>query len=495
MQQPFMWIDTGDGWRLINDSEQPVTALAGFSVQWGTDSPADQPEPAVLSFGLLDRTGHVAGHAATFAGLRVLIQLSAQPCYSDLTDAPYHSCAASAASLHATYTPPKPSSTMSSATTIFDGIVSTGGEIEKTSRGWIISLSATSRMVLWKRMQSQGPTSSDARYAGQHWIGSPKDRLTELNRRAAEASAPQALTDGLDLPTACTPYQDDYPSQLDLLHRLFATNRRFPLWCETPSGDKTAISATMLADVTPVGIDDTGRLFVRHGSEKRPALTGDMVSADAAFAVPEPYTQLTIKTKQVKENGDGGLEYSDADTIIGATSLPAQLKTTQKSLSIESDVPTSSTTTKWQQIWQPSDTDRAAVDTLLTTIDLRLRPQNVVFDSLHVDPARRPELYVCSPSGAMLLSGIVASGLTGTDGRPSVSGAWTTIGGTLTFSWQDGRPRFRHETTLWPLPQSSTSVAWQDLTSWTAAFDLLHTVTIAEIGIVTDFTTSTSQEG
>ena len=50
-----------------------------FSIQWGTDDLAEQPEPSVMSFTLRDRTGWLTGRALTLAGARVLVQISEQP--------------------------------------------------------------------------------------------------------------------------------------------------------------------------------------------------------------------------------------------------------------------------------------------------------------------------------------------------------------------------------------------------------------------------------
>lgn len=74
-----MFLDWGDGWKSVNDHAEDVAALAGFSIQWGTDDLAEQPEPSVMSFTLRDRTGWLTGRALTLAGARVLVQISEQP--------------------------------------------------------------------------------------------------------------------------------------------------------------------------------------------------------------------------------------------------------------------------------------------------------------------------------------------------------------------------------------------------------------------------------
>ncbi len=496
MQQPFLWIDHGAGPELLNDHWRDLAALAGFSIRWGTDSPASQPDPAVMTFTLRDTTGHFAGRAATLAGARVLLQVSQQPRYTDMPERTYASYPATrTVDLHASYTPPVPSNPASPAITLFDGILSNGGSVEHTAKGWLLALSATSRMVLWKRLQSAGPASGEARYAGHHWVGTPAQRVAELKRRAQAAGAPTVIADDLDQPLSVTSYTTDYPSMLDLLHRMYATASQMPLWCEYPRKAESYIGYCPLAEPVPIGLDADGRLWVESQNYKddipvRTSVSGRDLAADTGYDVPEPYTQIVIRTKAVKSS-DGVLEYADADTTMGDQGrLPANLKATQKSLTLESDVPaTDASGGLWDGgVWNPSATARAQAAAWLHAINMRLRPSSVTFDSLRTDPARRPYLYQSAPSGPIVLTDSLAGRLTGSDGRPAFSGAWTTIGGTLTFTWKDGRPRLRHEVTLWPLPQveGANTLTWNDMAGYPATYLMLHTLTVSELGSVSE---------
>ena len=77
-QQCFMFLDWGDGWVAVNDHDNDVAALDGFSIQWGTDGIDQQPDPSVMTFRLRDSTGWLTGRALTLAGARVLVQISAR---------------------------------------------------------------------------------------------------------------------------------------------------------------------------------------------------------------------------------------------------------------------------------------------------------------------------------------------------------------------------------------------------------------------------------
>ena len=84
MQQCFMFIDTGSGWTPVNDSAKDIAALDSFTIGWGSDGIDEQPEPAVMTFTMRDKTGRLAGQALTLAGMKVIVQFSDQPRWQDL---------------------------------------------------------------------------------------------------------------------------------------------------------------------------------------------------------------------------------------------------------------------------------------------------------------------------------------------------------------------------------------------------------------------------
>ena len=282
MQQCFMFIDTGNGWTPVNDSTKDIAALDSFTIDWGSDSIDEQPEPAVMSFTLRDRTGRLAGQALTLAGMKVVVQFSNQPRWMDLTPAMggWRDLRIPIDSLHKTYSPDSPDSPDSPSETMFAGSVSTGGSIEPASDGgWLLKLSATSRMAVWKRLQSQGPTDTAAKWNGAHWIGTPSARLAEMNRRASAQGAPEAQLDGLALPSSVAPYtSSDHPSQLDLLHRL-TVGPRLPQWHEVYDGAASTIRPLFLADPIAVHLSTDGRLNVLTDGETRYALSAADIEA------------------------------------------------------------------------------------------------------------------------------------------------------------------------------------------------------------------------
>lgn len=500
MQQPFMFIDFGSGWKPVNSHTGSVAALASFTIRWGASEIGKQPDPSVLSFSLRDRAGVIAGRAATLAGSRVLVQISGQPTWDDMWGvATWRTMKVPLGDLHQTYSPPLPDDPASSATTIFDGIISTGGDAKPgDNSSWAISLSATSRMVLWKRMQAQGPTALLPKYAGLHWVGTPSERLAELNRRARTSGAPEVDTAGLTLPPNVAPYaSDSYPSQLDLLRRLFATSPSMPLWCEYPDRASSHIGYMPLASQVVIGAATDGGLYTLDKlGIKRAMLTGGMIRGDGALTIPAPTTQVSINGRSVSTS-EGKLSFSDADTDLGDLGrLPTQLKVTQSSLTLESDVISDDQSGGlWTDghPWSPSQQDREHAADWLFAINMRLVPKSVSVDSRHIDPAKRPELYISAPSGAFVIARTAFSRLTCDDGRPAASGAWTTIGGTIRFSWHGDEPVLEHDLTLAPLPPDTTRhTVWADMGAWPVAWDTAS-MTLAELSTITTFDQPTKQ--
>lgn len=502
MQQCFMFIDTGSGWTPVNDSAKDIAALDSFTIDWGSDSIDEQPEPTVMSFTLRDRTGRLAGQALTLAGMKVVVQFSNQPRWMDLTPAmgSWQDLRIPIDSLHRAYSTVSPDSPDSPAMTMFAGTVSTGGSVEPASGGgWLLKLSATSRMAVWKRLQSQGPTDTAAKWNGAHWIGTPAARLAEMNRRASAQGAPEAQLDGLALPSSVAPYTpSDHPSQLDLLHRLTA-GPRLPQWHEVYDGATSSLRPLFLADPIAVHLSSDGRLSILTGGETRHALSASDIEASTDLRIPEPLTQVVINAKRVKSD-NGKLSFDDVEITMGDQHrLPSQLTATHKSLTLDSDMLAIDDS---GGVWNSgatsnvSDTDRANVAQWLESHDLRMVTDAVTFNSTRIDPARLPWLYKASPSGPFIIVKAKASALTGSDGRPAFTGPITTIGGTLSYRWRNGKPTLTQEATLAALrPLLTKQITWADLPTLSWQQLDLHICDLSMIQIIDTSSPTAEKEG
>ena len=384
--------------------------------------------------------------------------------------------------------------------TMFAGTVSTGGSVEPASGGgWLLKLSATSRMAVWKRLQSQGPTDTAAKWNGAHWIGTPAARLAEMNRRASAQGAPEAQLDGLALPSSVAPYTpSDHPSQLDLLHRLTA-GPRLPQWHEVYDGATSSLRPLFLADPIAVHLSSDGRLSILTGGETRHALSASDIEASTDLSIPEPLTQVVINAKRVKSD-NGKLSFDDVEITMGDQHrLPSQLTATQKSLTLDSDMLAIDDS---GGVWNSgatsnvSDTDRANVAQWLESHDLRMVPDPVTFNSTRIDPARLPWLYKASPSGPFIIVKAKASALTGSDGRPAFTGPITTIGGTLSYRWRNGKPTLTQEATLAALrPLLTKQITWTDLPTLSWQQLDLHICDLSMIQIIDTSSPTAEKEG
>lgn len=496
-QQPFMYLDTGDGWKPVNDHRQDIAALDDFTISWGADEPVSQPDPAVLTFELIDRAGDLAGKAVTLSGSRVLVQLSAEPTWDMLPDSmgAWERIRGTIAQLHQQYVPTAPEAPGENVPTLFIGTIGHGGTVTDLGNRWRIHLTATSLMVMWKRLQSQGPTSGEAKHAGRHWVGTPAARLAELNKRAQQAGAPIAEPQSLQLPPAVATYKtDDYPSQLDLLSRMYAHVMPAPAWYEHYQGETITLRPLSLAGSVQVHVGVDGMPYVLVDGQHRDTLPANLVAGDLELSIMEPVTQAVAKTKRAKNN-DGVVEYDDMETVYTDLSrLPTRLTDTQKSVTADSDAVAGDDSGGLHTggTFAPSDAQRQAAASWIITHDTRLRNESIKFIGTNLDPVSFPHLFRPEPSGPVLITGICLSTLTGMDGRPAFSGAFTTIGGRITFTHKRG---MTHEATMYPLDSTAnTGMRWQDFTDWPATFAQC-VFTFAELTGFTVFDKPTSTTG
>ena len=214
---------------------------------------------------------------------------------------------------------------------------------------------------------------------------------------------------------------------------------------------------------------------------------------DFTLTVPEPLTQITLKAKKATADDDGVLSFEDDETQMGDRGLlPENLTATQSSFTLESDIATQDDTggilgRANGTIWTPSEQNRIAAARWLETIDRRLTPETIVFDGRKIDPADRPELYRTSPPGVFTLQGARSGTLADDTSRPATGGAYTAIGGTLTFEWADQTPVLRNEVTLWPIPLDTDHQAtWADMQAWPPTW-AQTAMSLAELGLVSAY--------
>ncbi len=494
MQQPFIFLDQGDGWESLWNHLDDVTSLADFTIRWGIDQLGDQPDPSVMTITLRDRTGRLAGNVRKLAGARIIAQISRQPTYRDMEflRKPYASVDAKMSEFHQLFKPTSPESATSTAITIFDGIFTSGGTIERVGDEWNLKLTASSRMVLWKRLQKQGPTSSAANLEGFHWVGTPSQRLGEITKRAADAGAPALDVSGFTLPGMVAPIStDDFPSILDLLHRLFATDEQMPMWNETPSGAASVIKGFPTARPVSVNMASDGSITVTDRGVDREALPASkVVIDDSKLTIPDPVTQIVVNTKRVKRDNDGKLSVDEAEIDFTSSALPQNLKAVQKSLTIDSDVVSvdESGGILAGRAWSPSDNERAVRSREIDQINGLIQPESLTFDSRWLDPAVFPELFISAPSGAQIILGGIFQNLATSENVPLAVGAFTTIGGTISFHWEGKTPVIEHQVTPVSLPRYPREAVFGELSNLSIAWADIADLPLTIFGIINQFT-------
>jgi hypothetical protein len=500
MRQPFLFIDTGSGWENMTGHNGSHAALAEFSVDWGTNDVTKQPDPNVARFKIVDRNGKLAGNSTRLAGAKVLIQLTRMPLWQDLNTWNRwvdESERITWAKLHTEHVPDPTQGVDSTALTIFEGNISTGCSITQNSSGtYTLDLTATSRLVRATRTTTQGPTSSDPKYTGQHWVGSLPQRVDEINKRLVQLGVPQLSAQAIawlkSMPAALASYDlSSFPDLSTILYAIASWSPELPVYYERHTHGGSSLDILHAGAKASITMHADGHLTVTNGTVSAPVITGDNIQVDTStLKLPNPISQITIKGRKASwEQSDGKVSFSDASVDISDRGrLPANLRETVKSATFDTDaVLADESAGNWGGTpYQPSDAERDQWADWLQATTMRLRPEKLTASSTKIDIDDFEQVFQPSAQIWAFVSNRYTS-LLADDGTPATSGAWLGIGGTLRFKWQDNQPVFYNEVTLQPAPMVPSLLAhWGDLAPISLAWRYL-TYTWGEFSQITHF--------
>lgn len=477
MRQPFLFMDMGHGWQNMTGHQGSATALAAFSIDWGTDQPTSQPDPSVLSFKLVDRTGQLAGNSTRLAGAKVLIQLTRMPQWSDLNDqSTWHDQDNDLdwARFHLTHKPDPTQPPDPSALTIFKGTMATGNSIEQSDKGtYKLSLHANGNLARAARTTQQGPVSDEPALAGKHWAVPTPQRIAEVQRRLISLGCPPLADSTIvwlkhaagDL----APYeQSSWPDLSTVLHAMASASPDIPLFYETHQHGGEQTEAWLAGTPSSISLHADGTLTAESGGRVQTVIAGSQIIVDAhTLTLPDPISKVTIKGKKATwDQSRGTLGFEDAQLDISDQGvLPANLKETIKSATFESDAVTvDESEGHWHgQAWQPTEAQRSQWANWLKACTVRLRPQKLTVNSVKVDIDQAEQNLQPAPSLYAFVRNRYTR-LLSDDGTPATSGVWLGIGGTLSFTWAHDQPVLSNEVTLWPMPMIPSQISrWMDL--------------------------------
>lgn len=487
MRQPLLFMDLGDGWKNLTGHEGSVCSLADFSIEWGTDTDGEQPDVDVLGYTLMDRTGGLAGNATVLAGALVWIQLSRMPVWSDVnTPGTWEEQPDDLTwdLLHLTVTPDLTAGPDPSALTMFKGRIATGGTVTQLDDGgYRISLTANSLLTLAKRTTTQGPTSTDTKFAGYHWTGTTSSRIDVIQQRLEALGCPvfdQSSAAWLKshAPSGLAAYDSDsYPELLTIIHNLASSSPLMPMVYEAHEHGGDTLRVVPMGEQANITMHGDGSLTVYGGGMTKPVIQGEDIQIDAAeLSIPDPVSGITLNGYKVGwDANDNRYTFQDEQQSYTSMGLmPANLAGNAKTISIDSDAVISDETDgRWTRgVYQPTQADRQSRAQWLSAQTMRLRPQELTVDSrdMDIDTYEQAFMPTAIPFGFIRnrYTKLVAD-----DGTPATSGAWMGIGGEITFKWQGKIPVIRNQITLSPLPMTPSTIStWDDLAPinlpWTA---------------------------
>lgn len=499
MRQPTMFIDAGGGYVNVTGHAGATAGLAGFTIEWGTDKLDEQPDPNVLHFQLMDRTGELAGNATRLAGMPVLIQLSRMPLWHDLRqETAWQDLKPTTtwAGFHQLHTPDPAEGPDPTALTLFMGNITTGGTITQRGNGtYLLDLYANATTVRLKRTTQQGPT--DPALPDLHWTGDARARVDEIGRRINGLGCPPLDPDSIDYLKQHAPYPapydlDSMPDLSTVLHKLAAPLPDVALWYETHQHGSEHLAARYAGDKASITLHGDGTLSVEGaGMEQKALYASDIRINETDMTLPDPVAQVTLKTRKAKwDDNDQKVTFEDAEaTVTDRGSLPQNLTETIEAVTFETDaVSVDESGGHWPgTVWQPSDAQRDQWADWLATQTLKPIPEAPTISSRDIDL----DLYehTLQPSAILLaFASTRYTKLLDANGSPVTAGAWLAIGGTLSFAWDGDEPDLSNELTITPLPMIPSELStWADLDPINIAWTTLQPFTWGEFGQITYF--------
>ncbi|ETY71001.1 hypothetical protein BMOU_1864 [Bifidobacterium moukalabense DSM 27321] len=502
MRQPMFYADRGQGWENLTGHAGSPAALSSFSVEWGTDSPKEQPSVNVLHFRLLDRTGMLAGNSTRLAGMKVLVQLSRRPLWRDLNATESWDGVSDTLTwdgLHLAHRPDQTEGPDPTALTIFTGNTTTGGTITQNPDGtYLLDLYANAQLVRAGRTTRQGPVSTDARLTGLHWTGTAAQRVDEINRRLTTLGCPPLSDEAVawlkaNAPTPAPYEADSHPDLSTILYALAATHPDLPLFYERHRHGSESVDLVFAGRPAAITMHADGRLTVEGAGLEQEAAPADAITVDDnMLTMPAPVSRITLRTRAVKWDESGNrFSFEDDEVTIGDRGrLPAELTETINAVPFSSDAITRDDSAgHWQAgTWTPTDAQRDQWAEWLAVQTLRLRPKGLTASSRRLDI----DLFEQALQPTASLWAFVSTRYTrllADDGTPATSGAWLATGGTLSFDWRDGIPVLENELDISPLPMlPSTLSRWRDLDPIGIAWQDMPAFTWGEMSQITYFT-------
>lgn len=489
MRTMFAFLDYGQGWENITSHLGDQAALSGVSVEWGASNMGERPDVAVARLGVHDRTGWLAGRAATLAGTLVALQITRSPFWSDLqqmlmpADSTWRDRTETWATLHEPVEPdPSSPPDWKDATTLFIGTLSVGTTITPRDDGgeWDVDLYAQSLTVQLSRAQVADQGGQPA-VMSSVWSGTVPvlyGRIRQVIDGMPDAVRP---VDGITLPDAGgatllgwdTVDQDPDVTAWDVLDMLTSWNPELPQWFETHLQGEilprikpvyeaaeavvTLTDATTVVDaagmtVTPVTmdrvIDDTGSLEspTPTASLSITGLTATPRTEDVVVTPDDPDTPDVDET--VTDTVTVGIERRDTAVGIDAPDLPGIIGTLGDTLEVDSLIAMADNTGLGITGWTPDTTQQERARDFLRAINSRLVPGiRVSTRSLDIDTNTHAYL----PEPTLWWIHDTKFNLQDAEGGNPVDGVYMSIGGTLTFTRSGDTTLLEHAPTIIPM--------------------------------------------
>lgn len=491
MRTLFAFVDYGQGWENISSHLRDQAALSGVSVEWGASAVASTPEIPVARLTVHDRTGWLAGRAATLAGTLIALQITRSPLWSDLqrtlmpADSTWSDRTETWATLHDPVKPdPASPPDWQDATTIFVGTLSVGTTVTPTHNGsqWDVELYAQSLSVQLQRMrcETMGGQSS---VIGTVWSGSIPTLWERIKTVIGQMPQPVLPLDGITLPDAGgatiigwdSDEENPQVTVMDVLTALTSWNPTIPQWYETyVSGEVwPRLKPVYTAAAATVTITDTATTVTDGSITVDPIPVGMIVDSTSSLKSPTPKSGLTINAMEAEERTEEfvlekdnpetpeneertetrvvGADTKDTELVVETPDMPGIIRTLGETISVSSRIATVANPSLGINAWAITTAQTTTAENFLRTINSRLTPEiEVTTRKLTLDDNE----HAYKPEPTLWWLHDTKFKLEDDTGANPLDGVYMSIGGTLEFSRQGDQTTLRHTPTIIPVSTS-----------------------------------------
>lgn len=449
---------------LMHHESDYGAAFDSVIIDWGTSDPFTQPDPAVCTLKMRVRDYSIIENPLNLLGCYIGVFVSVA-LWSEAKTGSY--AAADALTWAQWIEQQEPTDRDWPAEddiSLYYGRIKTGLTVTRRDNkdDWLVTITATDDMALYRRSSKQGITDSAAKWSGYHWVSAPSDKGIKLNDVLAlqikEAAAPQSIHDLYHPVTPIAPWEEsEYPNLLTVLEQVTALPTSRPLFYVSFNpyslatlrgafnGELDYINALGNVQIT----DYQGVRKAISGSYGNDPIPASLVAVDDdTLATGDVITGVTIKGYKAGKDSDGRLTFTqmevtrDLSNFLPETAYDINNRQTIDTRLVLKD----ESGGLYGGSYTTSEDEYSFLAAFIKELSSRYVPATLTVDSEHIDLDTAFDkwiaLYRPQPQGPYIFDDI--------NHAPMTEGPWWMLSGRLTITTKNGHQYVKQEFTPTP---------------------------------------------